>query len=82
MGYTHGNSSSRLPPTPTPTPRMMYVGVGREGLDVEKGGHHKAGAWYLRTDEGTLHGGLDGVEQTPIEPLSVRLWLETGLGFE
>lgn len=47
--------------------RMMYVGVGREGLDVEKGGHHKAGAWYLRTDEGTLHGGLDGVEQTPIE---------------
>ena len=47
--------------------RIMYIGVGREGLDVEKGKHHKADAWYLRTDEGTLHGGLDGVEQTPIE---------------
>ena len=37
--------------------RTMYVGVGREGLDVEKGNHHKADAWYLRTDDGILYGG-------------------------
>ena len=35
----------------------MYIGVGRENLDVEKGGHHKADAWYLRTDNGSLCGG-------------------------
>ena len=42
--------------------RTMYVGVGREGLDVEKGNHHKAGAWYMRTDDAVLYGG--GAEQT------------------
>lgn len=37
--------------------RIMYVGVGREGLNVEKGNHHKKGeAWYLRTDNATLYG--------------------------
>lgn len=39
--------------------RTMYVGVGREGLDVEKGNHHKAGAWYMRTDDASLYGGED-----------------------
>ena len=50
--------------------RTMYVGVGREGLDVEKGNHHKtAAAWYLRTDDGTLYGGgpADKDKEKPTE---------------
>ena len=48
--------------------RTMYVGVGREGLDVEKGNHHKADAWYLRTDDATLYGGgADKLEQKSVE---------------
>ena len=44
--------------------RTMYIGVGREGLDVEKGNHHKGDAWYLRTDDATLYGtGADQAEQ-------------------
>ena len=51
--------------------RTMYVGVGREGLDVEKGNHHKADAWYLRTDDAVLYGGgAEQTEQTPIERLT------------
>ena len=45
--------------------RQMYVGVGREGLDVEKGNHHKADAWYMRTDDATLFGvGAEKIEYT------------------
>lgn len=48
--------------------RTMYVGVGREGLDVEKGNHHKADAWYMRIDNGTIYGGgFDPAEQKAIE---------------
>lgn len=39
----------------------MYVGVVRDGLDVEKGNHFKQGnGWFLRPDDGSLYGaGLD-----------------------
>ena len=39
----------------------MYVGVARDGLDVEKGNHFKQGnGWFLRPDDGGLYGaGLD-----------------------
>ena len=47
--------------------RCMYIGVSPEGLDVEKGGHYKAGAFYIRTDDATLHGaGLEDGEQTRV----------------
>ena len=35
----------------------MYVGVARDGLDVEKGNHFKQGnGWFLRPDDGGLYG--------------------------
>ena len=68
--------------------RTMYVGVAQEGLDVEKGGHSKAGkAWYLRTDNGTLYGSgvAEASDQTPVEKcfvvgdkIGVTLNLEDG----
>ena len=47
--------------------RTMYVGVAHEGLDVDKGNHHKNGAWYLRTDDATLYGEGADDDQQPID---------------
>ena len=73
--------------------RTAYVGVGREGLDVEKGNHAKSGdAWYLRIDNGTLYGSgvADVADQAPVakafvvgDRIGVRLDLGDGsLAFE
>mmetsp|Transcript_5871 Transcript_5871/g.11872 ORF Transcript_5871/g.11872 Transcript_5871/m.11872 type:complete len:173 (+) Transcript_5871:19-537(+) len=38
--------------------RDMYIGVAKEGCDVEKGDlHGKDVAWYLRTHDGCIYGG-------------------------
>ena len=66
--------------------RTMYVGVSRDGLDVEKGGYHKADAWYLRTDDGTRYGpGVDQGEEKKIEKcfqvgdkIGIRINLDDG----
>jgi len=59
--------------------RQMYVGVGREGLDVEKGNHHKADAWYLRIDDATLFGvGAQREDQTYVSTELMKRGFQVG----